>query len=328
MRLTHVALVALPLLAAAAHAQNVHMLYNPAKTQFATRSSTTNDDQIYFTQHQNFRNNGTQGRGWQIIVQDENRATSEKVTMSWHALENDRLTPKKAAISTSDFTLFGVGTGRIAFIYTLKPVLPVTLPQFVAMGVKLPKPHPWMSDTATLHYQRGDNTVVVPQLRPQLTYDLKNNAVRNRWVPGSTFHWGGLYKAPVCRHSTVSTAYGKGVEVLDGLESIFPNALAGDATMWKLSGDRYKSLPSQLPSFALVFLAPEYAPVPIPTPFGPILGGNPFVLINPYLLDKDGEATVGPIAVPNASFQVVMQAGFINFFSGEIEFANATKIKS
>ena len=310
--------------ALAAQGNNLHVFYSPQKTQFATRGTTTDDDQVLFTQPRPFHYNSGRGMGWQLVLQDQNQATAELVTLSFHGVQADQVTPQTAPITTAQFLLFGVGTGGSAFLYTLTTPHPINLATQLALGVLLPKPHPWSTDAVLLHYQRGDNTLVPLAKRIPATYLVVSGVPTLAWVIGSVFHWGAVYDDPVLRCFAR-----KATESLYGPEALFPLIGAGDKLGLEVSGDRFKSLATQSPSFACLFISTGYGASPVLTPYGPILwdtsNAQNFLCAQTSLT---GNVAVPPMALPPTPIQVALQAGLANLMTNELKFSNAILIQT
>jgi hypothetical protein len=305
---------------------NEHTLYNTQKTSFATRGTTTGTDTIYFSQLLTFHNNVGQGTGWRIVVQDQDQSTSESVTLSWHDTLPSGI-PVTTPIASHPFVLFGTGSGVAAYIFTLTTPLPVVLPQQVALGIELPAPHPWASDAATLHYQRGDKTIVKPELRRQMTYVLSGGNAVAEWTIGSTFRWGGLYQAPALATANLSTGYGVGPELLYGPEALAIDPVRGDRLGWAMRGDRFKTFPTQPVSAGALYCSVAYR-TPLPTPFGVlVIDETTAVWVAAAITDAQGQVLIPAIAVPNAPFDVVFQAAFINLQTLEVALTNGCRIR-
>jgi hypothetical protein len=324
-----VLLAVLPVASVAAQAQgrNPHMFCNVQKAQSAVRPTTTSVDQVLFTQPLSFHYNAQRGMGWQVLIQDQQVSTAESIVLSWHAVEPDGLKPVVAPIATDTFTLFGVGSGSSAFLFTLVRANPTVLPSQVAIGIRLPAPHPWPADAALLHYQKGDDVKLPASYRGQWSWLQAGSVAAPLHSPGSTFQLGGIYDRPVVRGYCRSTAYGPVAEDLAGPESLHPWPSRGDRFGLQVIGDRFRSLATQPPSLCTIFVAPSYG-LPLPTPFGPFLLQPSAWTVLTATMSVDGVLTVPPFDLPDAKLTACVTAAAISLMNNELSFANAIRLET
>lgn len=310
-------------LCAATFAQtNEQSFYNASlfSQTTATRATVDAVDQIYFSQPVDFRRSTGKASGWRVILQDQDPRTAESVRLSYHNLDFQSIRPLKAEVAAANFTAFGSGSaGARSFVYTFTTASELTIPEFAALGIRMPKPNAWPADALTIHFQRGDRTQVAAADRQQWTYKLDNlGNVADEWRVGSTFRFGGVYKTPVLQAFNGSNAYSgsSSKDDLFGPESIaFATSASRSDTLGfrGAGGSKYATVGDQLGVAALYFAA-DYRPAALPlAPFGTLLvDENSATFLAYMVLDNAGFGRTLTVEVPtNLNLKLAWQAFFV-----------------
>ncbi|MCB9880419.1 MAG: hypothetical protein H6834_01410 [Planctomycetes bacterium] len=300
------ALLACSLASAVSAQMNEQTFYNASRfaETTATRATTSSIDQIYFTQPVDFRRGNGRAIGWRVVLQDQNEATAEAIRLSYHGLDFQSIVPNKTEVVGANFTAFGSGSGGAkSYIYTFTLASGAAVPEFSALGLRMPAPISWPTDAMTIHFQRGDRTQVSEPKRQAWTYKLDNtNTVMPEWRDGSTFRFGGLYRVPVMQAFNGSNAYGGSLEDLLGPESIqFETGGARSDTLG-LRGDggtKFRTLGDQL-GVAAIFFSADYRGTPLAlNPFGNLLiDENTATFLAYMLLDSQGIGRTLTVVIP------------------------------
>lgn len=305
----------------------------------ATRATVDQVDQIYFSQPVDFRRNAGPTTGWRVVLQDQDPRTAESIRLSYHGLEFQSIRPRSNAVASVQFTAFGTGgAGARAVIYTFATPSPINLPQFHALGLRMPRPRSWPSDAMTINFQRGDRTKVSTARRSDWTYKLDAlGSVVPEWRTGSSFRFGGLYRVPVLQAFNSSNAY-TGSSTRDDLfgpeAQVFESsATRSDALGFRADGGaRFQTRDSRL-GLASVFVAVDYRTLPLPVaPFGTLLIDDPTLTFVSYIvLDNAGRGRgVAGIVPPQLRLRVAWQALFLSidtnvFTLRDLELSNAVR---
>lgn len=303
--------------------RNEKIFHNAAHTNLSTRVSNNADDTIYFMVPKEFRFGQGAGNGWRCVLQDSERATSEVVNFGYIASDATGKPDVTAGATTNvRYTLFGTGSGSAALLYTLSVADAAPLPRVGGVRVVLPAPRNWPNDACTIHTQDGTTSKVPTTLQQQWTYAATGSTVAAYRSIGSTLRIGALHDCGIVRSYIKSTAYQTTAEVLEGPEALFPVVSRSDEIGFRVASEQYAG------AYGIIFLAPDYLPSPLPTPFKDVLVQTLTLSGTPFVIPTNGEFDTGSVLFP-ANISFAFQAIFFQFNGPNVDaaFSDAMLVK-
>ena len=302
---------------------NEKIFHNAAHTNLSTRGSNVAADVLYHMPPKEFRFGQGAGNGWRGVLQDSERSTAEVVDVGYIAADATGKPDLTAGPTTNvRYTLFGTGTGGAALLYTLTVADAAPLPRVAGVRLVLPTPRNWPSDACTVHTQDGTTSKVQAALQQQWTYTDSGATVAAYRSIGSTLRFGALHDCGVVRSYTKSTAYQTTAEALEGPESLFPTVSRGDEIGFIASSQQFAG------AFGIIFLAPDYLPNALPTPFKDVLVQTLTLSGTPFVVPANGTFDTGSVPLP-ANISFAFQAIFFQFSGPNVDaaFSDAMLIK-
>lgn len=292
---------------------------------------------LYMMQPPRYLTGTHQTVGWRILLQDEDAATSEPLSLHFIPYAADGKSPEidpKKRIASLQLNLFGRGmTGTQAMSWLVTFGFPKPLPRNHGLAVELPANPLWPKDGLSVHAQLNlpaDSRrprIPAPHNKQVWAFEQPAGATIAKPLGGRSLDslmFGGLYIEPTLRPFLKSKAYGLGTEKLFGVDVMHPVASRGDEIGFFIDGGIFGTS-----EWGLVLISPRILPKEIPFPRGylQIDPTAPFpVVLLAQQLDSLGQATTATI--PFSRFPVGLrtfwaQAAIVQVTNVDMELSDA-----